>query len=65
MEALMFFGGIAFVAGMIVRSLFIAQRPPQIIYVQAEPVERGGGGCLPIILMGVVVLVLLLAAGGA
>jgi hypothetical protein len=64
MEALILFGGIAFVAGIITRSLFVMQRPPQVIYVQTEPVERGGG-CLPLILIGAVVLVLLLAAGSA
>jgi hypothetical protein len=65
MEALILFGGIAFVAGIITRSLFAMQRPPQVIYVQTEPVERGGGGCLPLILIGAAVLVLLLAASGA
>jgi hypothetical protein len=65
MEALIVFGGIAFIAGIIVRSLFVTQRQPQVIYVQTEPVERGGGGCLPLILIGAAVLVLLLAASGA
>jgi hypothetical protein len=65
MEAFIFFGGIAFVAGIIARSLFVTQRQPQVIYVQTEPVEHGGGGCLPLILIGAVVLVLLLAASGA
>ena len=64
MEALLFFGGIAFIAGIIVRSLFARQRLPQVIYVQPEPVERGGNGCLPLILVGALLL-LLLAAGGA
>jgi hypothetical protein len=64
MEAFIFFGGIAFVAGLIARSLFVTQRQPQVIHVQTEPVERGGG-CLPLILIGAAVLVLLLAAGGA
>jgi hypothetical protein len=65
MEALIFFSGIAFVAGIIVRSLFTTQPPPQIIYVQPEPVERGGNGCLPLILVGAVLLVLLLMTGSA
>ena len=65
MEAFIFFGGIAFVAGLIARSLFGMQRQPQVIYVQTEPVEHGGGGCLPLIFIGAVVLVLLLVASGA
>jgi len=65
MEALIFFSGIAFVAGIIVRSLFTTQPPPQIIYVQPEPVERGGNGCLPLILVGALLLVLLLMTGSA
>jgi len=64
MEALLFFGGIAFIAGIIVRSLFGRQSPPRVIYVQPEPVERGGNGCLPLILVGALLL-LLLAAGSA
>jgi hypothetical protein len=59
MEAFIFFGGIAFVAGLIARSLFVTQRQPQVIYVQTEPVERSGGGCLPLILIGAVVLLLI------
>jgi hypothetical protein len=65
MEAFIFFGGIAFVAGLIARSLFVTQRQPQVIYVQTEPMEHSGGGCLPLILIGAAVLVLLLAASGA
>lgn len=66
MEALIFFSGIAFVAGMVVRSLFVTQRQPQVIYVQTEPVEQGGGGCLPLVLVGGFALVgLLVAIGGA
>jgi len=64
MEALLFFGGIAFITGIIVRSLFGRQRLPQVIYIQPEPVERGGNGCLPLMLVGALLL-LLLAAGGA
>lgn len=64
MELLIVFSLIAFVAGAIARSLFISQRPPQVIYVQTEPVERGGSGCVPIMLIGVVVLVVLLGVGG-
>lgn len=62
MEAIIFFSGIAFVAGMITRSLFVTQRQPQVIYVQMEPMEqREGSGCLPLLLFGVVILVLLAA----
>ncbi len=63
MEALLFFGGIAFIAGIMARSLLVTQRPPQIIYVQTEPVKRGGGGCLFFMLMGFIGLVVLLVAG--
>jgi hypothetical protein len=63
MEAFIFFVGLAFVAGIIARSLFATPRQPQVIYVQAEPVERAGGGCLPFILLGVILLVLLAASG--
>jgi hypothetical protein len=45
MEAVIFVSGITFVAGMVVRSLFTTQPPPQIIYVKPEPVERGDSGC--------------------
>jgi|GEM_PF-4270244 len=55
--------GIAFVAGIIARSLVIAP-PPRVIYVHAEPVERESGGCLPIILMGAVILLLLALGSG-
>jgi hypothetical protein len=66
MEAFIFFGGIAFVAGLIARSLFVTQRQPQVIYVQTEPVEHSGsGGCLPLILIGAVVLGVLLTISGA
>jgi len=65
MEAFIFFGGIAFVAGLIARSLFVTQRQPQVIYVQTKPMEHGGGGCAPLILIAAVVIVLLLAASGA
>jgi hypothetical protein len=45
---------IACIAGMIARSLFVTQRPPQRISVHAAPAERSGGGsgCLPLILVG-------------
>jgi hypothetical protein len=45
MEAFILFAGIAFIAGIIIRSLFVSQRPPQVIYVQTEPVEHQEGGC--------------------
>jgi hypothetical protein len=62
MEAFILFAGIAFIAGIIIRSLFVSQRPPQVIYVQTEPVEDQEGGCLPMMLIGIVVVGLLLAA---
>jgi len=65
MEALIFFSGIAFVAGMVVRSLFTTQPPLQIIYVKPEPMERGDSGCLPLILVGALLLALLLVTGSA
>ncbi len=60
-------GSIAVIAGMIVRSLFIPQRPPQSISVHAAPAERSGGGgdCLPRILVGAVLLLVLAAAGAS
>jgi hypothetical protein len=66
MEIVVLFGIIAFLAGMFIRSLFSSQRPPQVIYLQTEPVAAsGGGGCLSILLVGALILVVLLAAGGA
>lgn len=54
----------AFVAGMVARSLVITPPPPRVIYVQTEPVERESSGCLPIILVGAVVLLLLAFGSG-
>lgn len=66
MEALVLLIGIAFITGIVVRSLFLARRPSQVIYVQTDPVDHNnGGGCLLLILLGGLVLVLLLAVGGA
>ncbi len=64
MTPFFFIVGIAFVAGMVARSLVITPPPPRVISVQTEPVERESRGCLPIILVGAVVLLLLAFGSG-
>jgi len=61
MESLLLIIGIAAVALLLVRP---APRP-QIIYVPVEVAEeRGGLGCLPLLVAGVLALLALLALGG-
>jgi len=61
METLLLIIGIAAAALLLVRP---APRP-QIIYVPVEVVEeRGGLGCLPLIVVGIIMLLLMLLALG-
>lgn len=61
METLLLIIGIVAVALLLIRP---APRP-QIIYVPLEVAdERGGLGCLPLIVVGIMVLLVLVALGG-
>jgi hypothetical protein len=60
---ILFFGGIAFVAGVITRSLFIAHRPPQVVYVTSEPLNERTG-CLPFLVIAGLAALMLLAVSG-
>jgi hypothetical protein len=57
MEALLLIIGILALALMLGSGRSIS--PQQIILVQTEPVENGGFGCLPMLLIGIVLLVVL------
>lgn len=63
METVIFFSGIAFIAGIIVGSMLITRLQPRIVYVQTEPTTHEGG-CFPLFLFGIVAVVLLLVAIG-
>ena len=56
---------IGFVAGLVMSILRPAPRT-QVIYVPVEVAdERGGLGCLPLIIVGIMVLLVLVALRGA
>ncbi len=65
LEAIFVAALITLVAALIARSLFVSQPPPQIIYVQTEPVTQGGNGCLTILIGGAILFIILLAISGA
>lgn len=65
MDATLLIGLIGFGLGMLVRSLLLVERPPQVIYM--EPVRSRTSkpsGWMPIVLLGAVVLLAIVASNG-
>jgi hypothetical protein len=54
----------ACIAALIVRLMMPAQQPPTVIYVQAEPTEDHGLGCLPMVIVAAIVLFALFSVAG-
>ena len=54
----------ACIATLIVRLMMPVQQPPTVIYVQTEPTEARGRGCLPIVIVAAIVLFALVSVVG-
>lgn len=64
MEGLLVYGVFVLIGAVLLRGLIPSQsQPPQVVYVQVEPVQQSVGlGCLPILIVGLLIAFMLFAA---